>query len=347
MTNPVKVLVVDDSPFMRRAIAGMLHSDPGIKVVGEAANGEEAVQKVRTLMPDIVTMDIEMPRMNGLDALRIIMKEHPLPVLMVSSLTEEGARDTVKALEYGAADYIPKSLSGNIVNIVNMKSDLIEKVKLLGRSKGKIKGIGGRTPGVVENHIVSTLPPQISIVVIGASTGGPKALQEVIPRLPKNFPAGILIIQHMLPLFTLSFAERMRELCQIEVREAKDGDVIKPCLALVAPGGSHIRIRRWQEGEAYVKLSKEPHMLHMPSIDIAMESVAHAFAGRTLGVIMTGMGQDGCEGIKAIKSMKGKAIAQDEETSVIFGMPKAAIESGLIDKVVPLGKIAEEIINIL
>ncbi len=315
-------------------------------MVGEAVDGGDAIEKIRSLIPDIVTLDIEMPRMNGLDALKIIMKEMPLPVIVVSSLTEDGARETIKALEYGAVDYIPKNLSGNIVNIVNIKNDLIEKIKLFGHKKIKIKG-GGETGRLVPLPVRS-LPSgnnKINVIVIGASTGGPKALQEVLPRLPKDFPCGVLVVQHMLPLFTASFAERINELSQIEVREAKDGDQIKPGLVLVAPGGYHLRVKKWPGDEGYVKLSKEPSMLHMPSVDIAMESVAQAYSEHALGVIMTGMGQDGKEGMKAIKDAKGKTIAQDEETCIIFGMPRAAIESGCIDKVVPLGRMVEEIIK--
>lgn len=348
MPNPIKVLVVDDSAFMRKTISGMLNSDPMIHVVGEAVDGRDAIEKIRALAPDIVTLDIEMPRMNGLDALRIIMKEMPLPVIVVSSLTENGARETIKALEYGAVDYIPKSLSGNIVNIVNIKNDLIEKIKLFGHKKIKIKGgveIGRSLPLPVRS--LSSGNSKINVIVIGASTGGPKALQEVLPRLPKDLPCGVLVVQHMLPLFTASFAERMNELSQIEVREAKDGDQIKPGLVLVAPGGYHLRVKKWPGDEGYVKLSKEPFMLHMPSVDIAMESAAQAYSEHALGVIMTGMGQDGKEGMKAIRDAKGRTIAQDEETCVIFGMPRAAIESGCIDKVVPLGKMVEEIINML
>jgi len=345
MPNQIKVLVVDDSAFMRKTISGMLNSHPEIHVVGEAVDGIEAIEKIRSLSPDIVTLDIEMPRMNGLEALKIIMKEMPLPVIVVSSLTEEGAKETIAALEYGAVDFIPKNLSGNIINIVNIKNDLIEKVKLFGRKKIQ----GAREADRSAPLKIQSFPygSKIKVVVIGASTGGPRALQEVLPRLPEDFPCGVLVIQHMLPIFTASFAERMNELSRIEVREAKDGDQIKPGLALVAPGGYHLKVRRWPGDEGYVKLSKEPAMLHMPSVDIAMESVAQAYSEHALGVIMTGMGQDGKEGIKAIKGAKGVTIAQDEETSVIFGMPKAAIESGCVDKVVPLERIADEIIKML
>ena len=348
MSDPIKVLVVDDSAFIRKTIIGFLNSEPCIHVVGEGVDGEDAIEKIKSLVPDIVTMDIEMPRLNGLDALKIIMMKNPVPVIMVSSLTEEGAKETIKALELGAVDYIPKNLSSNIVNIVNIKTELIEKIKLFGHRKIWLKRITGDFKPV---PIRVQFPPlgknRLSIIIIGASTGGPKALQDVIPRLPKNLPCGVLIIQHMHPVFTSSFAERMKELSQIEVREAKDGDLISPGLALVAPGGSHLRVKKWPGNEYHVKLSKEPPMLHMPSVDIAMESVAQAFSDRVLGVIMTGMGQDGKIGIKNIKDSKGRTIAQDEETSVIFGMPKSAIDSGYIDKIVSLDKMAEEIISML
>lgn len=346
--SPIKVLVVDDSGFMRKTIAAMLNSEPCINVVGEAVDGEDAVKKVKTLSPDIVTMDIEMPRMNGLEAIRIIMKEMPLPVIVVSSLTETGAKETIKALEHGAVDYISKNLSGNIANIAKIKNDLIEKVKIFGHRKIKIKGLSDAGKTITLTY---RCPPhgknRINIVVIGASTGGPRALQEVLPRLPKNIPCGVLVVQHMLPLFTASFAERMNDLSQVEVREARDGDLIKPGFVLIAPGGYHLKIRRWPGDEGYVKLSKEPPLPHMPSVDIAMESVAQAFSYNALGVIMTGMGQDGKEGMKAIREAKGRTIAQDKETSTIFGMPKAAIDSGCVDRIVPLGKMAEEIINML
>ncbi len=349
MSNPVRVLVVDDSAFMRKAITGMLNSDTDIKVIGEAVDGWDAVQKVKSLAPDVITMDIEMPKLNGMDALKLIMKDTPIPVIMVSSLTEEGARETIKALEIGAADYVPKHLSGNIVNIVNIKIDLISKVKLLGRSKYRMKKLSDNRPTVVLVPDFSARKGgnKINMVIIGSSTGGPKSLQDVLPKLPKNFPAGIIVVQHMLPLFTACFAERMGELCQIEVREAKDGDVVKPGLALIAQGGSHLLVEKGTAGDVHVKLTKEPKTIHMPSVDVAMESVAQTYAAHALAVIMTGMGQDGCEGMKMIKKMKGKAIAQDEETSIIFGMPRAAIESGVVDKIVPLGEIANEIINML
>ncbi|MCC6544083.1 MAG: chemotaxis response regulator protein-glutamate methylesterase [Nitrospirae bacterium] len=349
MLGPVKVLVVDDSAFMRKAISGMLNSDPDIRVIGEAVDGEDAVLKVKSLVPDVVTMDIEMPKLNGLDALRHLMKNMPVPVIMVSSLTEQGAKQTMMALEIGAVDYVPKHLSGNIININNIKADICSKVKLVGRSGYKMKKLADTWPATVltpdcglRKHV-----NRFKVVIIGSSTGGPKSLHDVIPRLPKNFPAGVLIVQHMLPLFTAQFAERMGELSQMEVKEAQDNDIIRPGLALIAKGGAHLIVERGRTGEVHVKLKNEPKTVHMPSVDIAMESVARTFAEHALGVIMTGMGQDGCEGLKMIKQMKGMAMAQDEETSVIFGMPKAAIDSGVVDKIVPLESIADEIIKMM
>lgn len=348
MANKIKVLVVDDSAFMRMVIGGMLHADPAIEVVGEAIDGEDAIKKIKTLCPDIITMDIEMPRLNGLEALKIIMKETPMPVIMVSSLTEQSAKETIKALEYGALDYIPKHITGNITGIVNIKDELIGKIKTLGIRKFTTAGINvGIKPYSTIEHCPIPGKNKINVVVIGASTGGPKALQEVIPRLPKNLPCGVIIIQHMLPMFTASFAERMNEISQIEVREARDGDTVRAGTVLITPGGFHLKVKRWQRDDAYVKLYKEPPMPHMPSVDLGMISVAEAFSEHTLGVIMTGMGQDGKEGMMAIKRANGRTIAQNEETSVIFGMPKASINSGCIDKIVPLEKMAEEIVSMI
>src|SRR4030067_2620255 len=295
MSSPVKVLVVDDSAFMRKAITGMLNSDPDIKVIGEAVDGEDAIVKVKTLAPDVVSMDIEMPRLNGLDALSHLMKDMPVPVIMVSSLTEEGARETMKALEIGAVDFVPKHLSGNIVNITNIKNDICTKVKVVARSKYRLKGLTYSGPAEVlsPDFSVQKNTNRIKLVIMGSSTGGPKSLQDVLPRLPNNFPAGIIVVQHMLPLFTASFARRMEELCHMEIREAKDGDLIKPGLALIAKGGSNLIVERAKTGEVHVKLTSEPATVHMPSVDLAMESVARTYAEFALGVIMTGMGQDG------------------------------------------------------
>jgi two-component system chemotaxis response regulator CheB len=299
--------------------------------------------------------------MNGLQALQIIMREMPLPVIMVSSLTEEGARETLAALEIGAMDFIPKHLSNNVMNIVHVKEDLIRKVKALAGRKKTLSilarerdtqkqspGVGIRTEKLREDFShLSHSSRRIRVVAIGTSTGGPMALQSVLPRLPKDFPVGILVVQHMPPSFTGPFAERLAQLCQVQVREARDGEKVIPGLAFIAPGGYHMRVQRKGLSEIEVRLSKEPSMLHMPSVDVMMTSVAQVYEDSALGVIMTGMGHDGQDGMKAIKGMKGKTLAQDEETCVVFGMPKAAIDSGVVDKVVSLNQLAGEIVNMV
>jgi two-component system, chemotaxis family, protein-glutamate methylesterase/glutaminase len=351
----IRVLVVDDSAFMRKAISSMLLSDPRIMIVGTARNGDEALAQVQALKPDVMTLDIEMPGMNGLEVLRHVMQSTPLPVIMVSSVTEEGAHETLRALDLGAVDYIPKHLQGSAMNIVSIQHDLVEKVVMAHR-------VGPRLARLVR----STLPPMISranrplarlaatgqargmrMVAIGCSTGGPKALQEILPCFPKDFPAPIVVVQHMPKFFTGPFAQRLDQLSQIEVREAQEGDVPLPGLALIAPGGLHMRVVRRGALDVVVALSSEPVTAHMPSVDMLMTSVAQAYPDRAIGVILTGMGHDGEEGMKAIKAAHGRTIAQDEASCVVYGMPKAVVDSGLADMVVPLQQIAAEIANVV
>jgi len=350
--QPIKVLVVDDSAFMRKTISAMLAGDPRMTVVGQARDGEEAIQKVTELHPDVVTLDVEMPGMNGLEALKKIMDIRPLPVIMVSSLTEEGAVETLKALELGAVDYLPKQLEGVSTNIVGIQQELIAKVLAAAGSAGKIRrpSDGKPKPAPLPSLSQSALSVMrgSKIVAIGCSTGGPQALQEVLPLLPKDFPAPIVIVQHMPKFFTKPFAERMNQLCQIEVREAADGQVVAPGVALMAPGGLQMRVvrRRAIDVEIALAPNREQH-LHAPSADIMMQSVAEVYSGRGIGVILTGMGHDGLEGMKAIKGAKGRTVAQDEATCVVYGMPKAVVDGGYADKVVPLSHIAGEIINMI
>lgn len=358
MSLRTKVLVVDDSAFMRKALSGMLEKDPRISVVGVARNGEEAIQKVNELRPDVVTMDVEMPGMNGLDALRQIMATTPVPVLMVSSLTEEGAKETMTALELGAVDYIPKHLEGVATNITAVEQELVGKVlaaasaKLLRRSPGA--GTVAAKP-IIKSGVAGTLTASsvsatrgMKLVAIGCSTGGPLALQEILPLFPADFPAAVLIVQHMPKYFTKPFAERMNQMCQITVREAADGEVLVPGVALVAPGGVQLRVCRRQSINIEVSLSKDGEgLLHAPSADVMMKSVASLYAGRGIGVILTGMGHDGLEGMKEIKGAGGRTVAQNEATCTVYGMPKAVVDAGLADKVVPLSHIAGEVLNMI
>lgn len=347
----VRILIVDDSAFMRNALTNMLSSDPEIKIVGTAKDGLEAIDKVASLKPDIVTMDVEMPRMDGITALRHIMEKTPVPVIMVSSITTEGAKVTLDALDYGAVDFIPKNLSELSVNIIKIKEILIDKIKQIAR-KGVIKrvarpAVSGKPlemPRIMP--VMTTGERRINIVSIGTSTGGPKALQEIIPKLPRDFPAPIVIAQHMPPNFTGPFAERLNQLSRITVKEAVEGETLKPGVALVAPGGGHMRVIRKRTLETVVSISENKEdFIYRPSVDALMQSVAEFYPGRALGVMLTGMGHDGLNGMTAMKKTGARIFAQNEDTCVVYGMPKAIVDAGLADKVLPIEEMAGEIIN--
>jgi len=356
MAKAVQVLIVDDSTFMRKSISTMLASDARIAVAGSARNGEEAIQQVKALKPDVVTMDVEMPGMNGIEAVRRIMAELPVPIIMVSSLTTEGAVDTLKALEYGAVDYIPKQLDGVATNIVEIQAELIAKILGASQATGKLtirRTTGPMAPimkpaaGALSAHSVSVTRGN-RIVAIGCSTGGPQALMEVLPMLPADFPAGIVIVQHMPKSFTKPFADRMNQICPLLVKEAVEGDEITAGRVLIAPGGLQFRVKKKSITTNVVSLSlnHEKH-LHAPAADVMFQSVAQLYGERGIGVILTGMGHDGLEGMKAIKASKGRTIAQDEKTCIVYGMPKAVVEAGCADKVVPLPHIVGEILNMV
>lgn len=347
----VKVLIVDDSAFMRNALSSMLSSDSDIKIVGMARDGIDAIEKVALLKPDVVTMDIEMPKMDGLTALKNIMQKNPVPVIMVSSLTTEGAKVTLEALELGAVDFIPKNLSDLSINIVKIKEILIDKIKQIGKRdalktllrKKKVAREIDFTKYVASRNIGER---RIGIVAIGTSTGGPGALQQIIPVLPKDFPVPIVIAQHMPPNFTRPFSERLNQLSKITVKEAEEGDVLKAGVALIAPGRGHMRVKRIRGIETVVSISEDrDNFIYRPSVDALAISVAENYPGRALGVILTGMGSDGLKGFTALKKTGGKVYAQDEKTSVVYGMPKAVVEAGLADKVLPIEEMAGEIVN--
>lgn len=346
----INVLIVDDSAFMRNVLSSMLSADPAIKIIGTARDGLEAIEKVESLKPDIVTMDVEMPRMDGITALKNIMEKTPLPVIMVSSLTTEGAKVTLDALDLGAVDFIPKNLSELSVNIVKIKEILIERVKHIAH-----KGLPRRRFGnVIARKHVEADPGsniagarRIGIVSIGTSTGGPKALQEVISIIPRGLPVPIVIAQHMPPSFTKPFAERLDQLSHLSVKEAEEGEPLKPGVVFIAPGRGNMRVERKRGIETIVNISEkhETEFMYRPSVDALMLSVAEYYPGRALGVILTGMGNDGCKGLSSIKKTGGRVFAQDEETCVVYGMPKAVIDAGIADKVLPIEEIAGEIVN--
>ncbi|MCL4428333.1 MAG: chemotaxis response regulator protein-glutamate methylesterase [Deltaproteobacteria bacterium] len=352
MAEPIRLLIVDDSPFMRRAISSLVDGEEDIKVVGTAKDGQDAIRQINDLKPDIATMDIEMPVMDGLTALKIIMEKCPIPIIMLSSLTEEGAKETLDALDLGAADYIPKNLSNVSLNILKVKDDLISKIRAITAKKYFFKPYVKelREHGVKEQAVEyvkgAAKNNKIDIVAIGSSTGGPKALQDVIPKLPQNFPVPIILVQHMPKAFTGPFAERLSSISHIKVIEAAGGEIIKPGTAYLSPGDKHLSIIK-EKGLGFVtSLSNEPEdLINRPSVSVMMESVAKEYPGKALGVILTGMGSDGLLGMKKIKETGGKTIAQNEATCVVYGMPKAVVDAGLADVILPIYKIGDEIIK--
>mgnify|MGYP000044182410 CR=1 FL=1 len=352
MNNKISVLIIDDSAFMRKSISIMLESDPDIKVVGTARNGLEGLDLVKSLKPDVVTLDIEMPVMDGLTALKKIMAESPTPVIMVSSLTTEGAEATLKALELGAVDFIPKELSYVNINITKIKEDLISKVKEIAKQK-KLKERLNRLKSISQfARPERTYSPQNQIpaigykaIAIGISTGGPLSLQKILPLLSEKIQIPVFIVQHMPPKFTKSLADRLNSMSKLNVKEAENGEKIENGTVYIAPGGYHMTVKKNGSAVSLINISEEPsYTLHRPSVDVMMNSVINVYGKYTLGVIMTGMGKDGFEAIKNLKSLGGYAIAQDEPTCVVYGMPKAIVDAGFADNVLPLEKIPE-IIN--
>lgn len=345
----IKVLVVDDSAFMRKAISTMLGKDPGIKVVGTARDGLEGLEMVRRLDPDVVTMDIEMPKMDGLTALRQIMMEAPRPVLMVSSLTTEGAEATLKAMELGAVDFIPKQLSKVSLDIVKIEKDLIARVKTVAARKMRhvpARGAAPRSaaPAAPRQAVTPAGRPLRDVVAIGVSTGGPPVVQKILSSLPADFPAAIVIAQHMPAAFTGPFAKRLDGVSKLTVKEAENGDVLRPGYAFVAPGGRHIVLDQRVSRVDVVVTDQPADALYKPSANVLISSVAQAVGKRGLGVILTGMGNDGCEGVRELKGRGGRALAQSDSTCVVYGMPKAIVDENLADEVVDLDDMAEAII---
>ncbi len=345
----IRLLVVDDSVFMRKLLSDLFAGEADFTVIDTARNGKEAVDKVKKFKPDIVTMDVEMPIMDGLKALELIMKECPTPVVMISSLTQAGAVATLQALELGAVDFVAKT-AGPISSVSGIKSEIVNKCRAAARAN-VLQLTRVRATSTVsllqKTHSTPMGLQDERIVAIGTSTGGPRALQEVITKLPGNIPCGVLVVQHMPPGFTKSLADRLNSLSSVTVKEAEHNDVIRPGLVLIAPGDYHMLIER-EGGKAVVKLNQNPPIGgHRPAVDPMMESVARVFGSKTIGVILTGMGHDGAKGIQAIKQQNGQTIAEDQSTAVVYGMPKSAIEMGVVDKTAPITGIAAEILRAL
>jgi two-component system, chemotaxis family, protein-glutamate methylesterase/glutaminase len=349
----IKVLIIDDSAFMRKSLTLMLQSDDSIEIIGTARDGEEGYNLVKIKRPDVVTLDIEMPKMDGLTALEKIMKDCPTPVLMVSSLTVEGADATLKALELGAVDFIPKGMSYVNMDIVKIKEDLVSKVKSIAKRKSlretlaRLRSLTSKrtdTSAATQNFITTNkkLNYNYKAIAIGISTGGPLSLQKFLPCISEKVTQPIFIVQHMPPMFTKSLAERLNSMCSQTVKEGEDGEIVQNSFMYIAPGGKHMTVQKKSLSQFVIKTSECPNdTLHRPSVDVMMDSVADIYQDRTLGIIMTGMGHDGTEGIRKIKKLGGQCIGQDEDSCIVYGMPKSVADAGLVDVVSPLDKIAD------
>ncbi|MBV9572576.1 MAG: chemotaxis response regulator protein-glutamate methylesterase [Acidobacteriales bacterium] len=335
MSASVRVLVVDDSALMRKLIPQILEADSSIQVVGTAMDGNFGLKKIEELQPQVITLDLEMPGMGGLDMLKEIMRRHPLPVIVVSSHSTEGAGITLRALAMGAFDFVakPDDVSGRMPEIAR---ELISKIKAAAESRGN------RLAPLQEDLLARpkiVLDPKRSatrVVAIGLSTGGPQALQYILAQLPGDFPGTIVAVQHMPEGFTEMFARRLNEVCSLEVKEARSGDLLLAGRALICPGSRHMKVKKLPLGDVAV-LNDEPRVNgHRPSVDVLFKSVAEEFGEKSIALLMTGMGDDGAEGMGMVKAQGGLTIAQSEESCIVFGMPKAAIERGYATRVVAL-----------
>ncbi|MEZ7890854.1 MAG: chemotaxis response regulator protein-glutamate methylesterase [Candidatus Wallbacteria bacterium] len=364
--SKITVLVVDDSPLMRKIITDMLENSRRFKVLDTAQNGKIALQKIEMLNPDVITMDVDMPIMDGFTCLKKIMEDNPRPVVMLSGLTQEGAHLTIRCLEVGAFDFVSKPLGGLARDIQQIGDELIEKLIEAYQTRSRISKrlnpqvtITERTAprailplgAAVEKKQIaskpfSTLAANSLVVGIGISTGGPVALRQVIPQLPPDFP-GVVLVQHMPDTFTKAFADRLNAESQVEVKEAEDGDLVRTGRVLVAPGNFHMRVKK-DKGYLKVVLSKEDTVSgHRPSVDVLFKSLAEEVGDKTVAVIMTGMGRDGATGLGLIKNAGGRTLAQDEASCTVFGMPKVAIKEEAADEIIPLNKIASRLVSIV
>jgi two-component system chemotaxis response regulator CheB len=345
--RPVSVLVVDDSAFMRTALSRMIDSDPALRVAGTAQNGMQALEKIVELQPDVVTLDVEMPRLNGIETLKRIMQEFPRPVIMVSSLTQAGAESTLEALDIGAFDYVSKQESFASLDIVNIRHDLVAKIRAAAEMNRRCTVVRVAKPPMPARIAASHAPlVQPAVVALGTSTGGPKALQQMLPTLPRDLSVGVLVVQHMPMGFTGPFANRLNQLCQVAVKEATHDQTIEPGVVYIAPAGQHLTVMRRSPAKVVTRLSASPEgTLHRPSVDVMMLSVAEVFGALAMGVIMTGMGADGVEGMKAIGKAGGLTVGQDENSCTVYGMPRSCAEAGVLQRVVPLDQIPGEILQ--
>ncbi|HPN93821.1 MAG TPA: chemotaxis response regulator protein-glutamate methylesterase [bacterium] len=363
----IRVMVVEDSAYMRYVLSEILSEAPDIEVIEKARDGLDALERLETSLPDVITLDIQMPRMDGLTFLSESRKKYRIPTIMISSLTYEGAEDTIKALEMGAVDFVPKPSGVMSLTLEDIKEEMIRKVRMASSIKPmllrdpepviepeekayQVTDEAAPSEAVLEPKVAIKvripLPEKVlalkKVVVIGCSTGGPRALTEIIPLLPSDLSACVIIVQHMPPRFTTSLAERLNAISAIEVSEAKNGDKVTPGTVYVAPGDFHIRVGR--SDTIYLSQESQKHGVR-PSVDVLMKSIAETYGRKALGVVLTGMGVDGKEGSKAMKDAGSTVFAEHESSCVVYGMPRAVIESGCADRIFTLSVIADEIIR--
>lgn len=341
----IKVLVVDDSAIVRKVFTEELSKEPDIQIVGAAPDPYVARDKIIRLKPDVVTLDIEMPRMDGITFLKKLMKSYPLPVIIVSSLTPKGGKLALEAIENGAVEVLSKP--GAAYSVGDMKVQLADKIRAAARarvSRQKEDTPGGKGPVKTSSHALQKTTNKV--IAIGASTGGTEALKKVLTGVPPTIP-GLLVVQHMPPNFTTAFAERLDDICRITVKEAEDGDSVVPGQALIAPGNYHMLLKR-SGARYYVSVKTGPMVCHQrPSVDVLFNSTAQYAGANAIGVIMTGMGSDGSQGLLKMRQAGARTIGQDEASCVVYGMPMEAAKIGAVDKVVPLEHIAQRVMNLV
>lgn len=343
---PIKVFVVDDSAFMRKLIMEIINREPGLEVAGYARNGQDALDKLRKLDVDVITLDVEMPVMDGLETLQQIMKERPRPVVMLSSLTRAGSETTLQALTLGAVDFISKPSGSISLDLDTISKEIIEKIRLAAsaRLQQPKKIVPLTKPAIPLIPSSPTTGAANKLVIIGSSTGGPKAIEEVFTQIPANLPAGIVVVQHMPKDFTRSFAERLNSLFPFSVKEAANGDLVENGKVLIAPGDYHMVI----SPDRRIRLNQEERVMFLrPAIDVTMEGLSRIYGKSIIGVILTGMGRDGAKGMAGIKQAGGITIAQDKNTSTIYSMPRVVAEEGNADYILPLDKIGKVITELV
>lgn len=346
MQRKIRVLVVDDSAFVRRAVIRMFDGHPHIQVIDVAADGEMAIGLVKRLKPDVVTLDIRMPVLDGLAALERIMRECPTPVVMLSSLTEKGDEHTLRALELGAVDFVDKSSVGGAMDFSGIARELAQKIMISAQvDVGKLPAGEARTDAPRASSAPASRNTEV--VLIGSSTGGPPALQRILTQLPADFPCPILVVQHMPEGFTASLAERLNRICAVAVKEAVNGEHLRAGTVYIAPAGRHLKLGRSDSSVVAVLDDAPAGALHRPSVDVLFESAAAVYGGKTCSIVLTGMGKDGAVGVVSLKNAGGRVLVESEETSIVFGMPRAAMEAVEVDGVVPLHAMADRILKMV